>query len=81
MVASPAPKRTLELGVIQKLIDLDVIIICARGGGIPVVQLGDESFIGIEAVIDKDHASGLLAVQLNCDDYLMLTDVDAVYRR
>ena len=79
VVASPAPKRILELGVIQKLINLDVIIICAGGGGIPVVQLCDESLIGIEAVIDKDHASGLLAAQLHCDAYLMLTDVDAVY--
>lgn len=79
VVPSPAPKRILELGVIRKLIDLNVIVICAGGGGIPVVSCGDGGFIGVEAVIDKDNASGLLAKELGCDAYLMLTDVDAVY--
>lgn len=79
VVPSPAPKRILELGVIRKLIDLKVIVICAGGGGIPVVSCGDGGFIGVEAVIDKDNASGLLAKELDCDAYLMLTDVDAVY--
>lgn len=79
VVASPAPQRILELGVIQKLVNLDVTVICAGGGGIPVVQQSEGIFIGIEAVIDKDHASGMLAAQLKCDGFLMLTDVDAVY--
>lgn len=79
VVPSPAPKRILELGVIRKLIDLDVTVICAGGGGIPVVQHSDGVFLGIEAVIDKDYASGMLAAKLECDAFLMLTDVDAVY--
>jgi len=57
-----------------------VIVICAGGGGIPTVRRQDGSLIGVEAVIDKDHASALLARELNADAFLMLTDVDAVYR-
>ena len=72
-VPSPRPKRILELEVIQLLLDQKVIVICAGGGGIPVVQKPDGTMIGIEAVIDKDHASGLLARALNADAFLMLT--------
>ncbi len=57
-----------------------MIVICAGGGGIPVVRRGDGSLIGIEAVIDKDAASALLARQLGADALLLLTDVDGVYR-
>ncbi|WP_390910420.1 carbamate kinase [Pseudosulfitobacter sp. SM2401] len=78
-VPSPRPKRILELEVIQLLLDQKVIVICAGGGGIPVVQKPDGTMIGIEAVIDKDHASGLLARALNADAFLMLTDVKGVF--
>jgi carbamate kinase len=78
-VASPRPKRILEIGVIQFLIEHGVTIICAGGGGIPVIRQNDGSHIGIEAVIDKDHASGLLAREINADALLLLTDVDGVY--
>jgi carbamate kinase len=57
-----------------------VIVVCAGGGGIPVVRRPDGSFAGVEAVIDKDLASSLLARELKADVLLMLTDVDAVYR-
>jgi len=79
VVASPHPLRILELGVIELLIEQGVIVICAGGGGIPTVRRQDGSLIGVEAVIDKDHASALLARALNADALLMLTDVDAVY--
>ncbi|MEP7173228.1 MAG: carbamate kinase [Aestuariivirga sp.] len=78
-VPSPQPKRILEIGVIRLLIEHGVIVICTGGGGIPVVQRNDGSYVGVEAVIDKDHASGLLAHQINADALLMLTDVDGIY--
>jgi carbamate kinase len=78
-VPSPSPLRILEAGVIGLLVEHDVIVICAGGGGIPVVRRKDDSFAGIEAVIDKDHASRLLANDLHADALLMLTDVDGVY--
>jgi carbamate kinase len=79
IVASPRPRRILELGVIGLLVDQGVIVICAGGGGIPVVRRADDSLIGVEAVIDKDAASALLASELGAGALLMLTDVDAVY--
>lgn len=78
-VPSPRPKRILELDVINLLLDQSVIVICAGGGGIPVVKKPDGSMIGVEAVIDKDHASGLLARELKADAFLMLTDVEGVF--
>lgn len=79
VVPSPRPVRILEIEVIRLLVNQGVTVICAGGGGIPVAQLADGTFIGVEAVIDKDHASGLLAAELNADAFLMLTDVPAVY--
>ena len=78
LVPSPRPLRILELEVIQMLVDQGVIVICAGGGGIPVVCRTDGSLAGVEAVIDKDLASSLLARELRADVLLMLTDVDAV---
>lgn len=80
VVPSPRPKRIFELGVIELLAGQGVIVICAGGGGIPIVCRKNGSLIGVEAVIDKDLASSLLARQLNADALLMLTDVDAVYQ-
>jgi len=79
VVASPKPKRILELDVIRLLVEQGVIVICAGGGGIPVAQREDGSYVGVEAVIDKDHASALLATELKADAFLMLTDVEAVF--
>lgn len=78
VVASPRPKRILELGVIALLVAQGVVVICAGGGGIPVVRRGDGSLVGVEAVIDKDRASALLAEGLHAEALLMLTDVAAV---
>lgn len=79
VVASPEPLDILEFNVISLLVNQGVTVICAGGGGIPVVERADGSLIGIEAVVDKDLASALLARRLNADMLLLLTDVDAVY--
>ncbi len=79
VVPSPVPLEIFELRVIKMLVERDVVVICTGGGGIPVIAQKDGSLIGVEAVIDKDRASGLLAAQLNADMLLLLTDVDAVY--
>lgn len=78
-VPSPRPLGILELDVIKLLLEQKVVVICAGGGGIPVVRRDDNTMFGVEAVIDKDHASGLLARSLNADAYLMLTDVEGVF--
>jgi carbamate kinase len=79
VVPSPRPLEILEASVISYLVEHDVVVICTGGGGVPVISRGDGSMVGVEAVIDKDLASSLLARQLNADMLLMLTDVDAVY--
>jgi carbamate kinase len=79
-VASPKPKRILEISVIELLVANGIIVICAGGGGIPVVSRQDGHHAGIEAVIDKDFASSLLAREIRADALLMLTDVAGVYR-
>lgn len=80
VVPSPMPMDIPDVRVLQLLLAQDVTLICAGGGGIPVVRRPDGSLIGIEAVIDKDHATALLAHKLNADALLLLTDVEAVYR-
>jgi carbamate kinase len=80
VVASPRPRRITDIGIIRLLIEHGVTVICAGGGGIPVVAREDGSLLGVEAVIDKDFSSALLATELGADALLMLTDVDGVYR-
>jgi carbamate kinase len=79
VVASPRPVRILEIEVIRLLVAQGVTVICTGGGGIPVARRADGAYLGVEAVIDKDHASGLLAAALQADAFLMLTDVPAVF--
>jgi carbamate kinase len=79
VVPSPRPLRILEIGLIDLLVRQGVIVICAGGGGIPAVRRRDGSLIGVEAVIDKDLASALLAREMRANVLLVLTDVDAVY--
>ncbi len=81
VVPSPRPLRIFELGVIEMLVESGITVICAGGGGIPTVRREDGSLTGVEAVIDKDRASALLARQLKADALVMLTDVDGVYAR
>ncbi len=80
VVPSPKPQDIPDVRVLRLLLEQQVIVICTGGGGIPVLRHADGSMSGIEAVIDKDLASALLARQLKADALLLLTDVDAVYR-
>jgi carbamate kinase len=78
VVPSPEPKRILGLAAIRLLVEHDVLVICAGGGGVPVVaELGGACY-GVEAVIDKDLTAALLARDIGADVLLLLTDVDAV---
>jgi carbamate kinase len=81
VVPSPLPKRIFELRPIKWLLDKRTIVICAGGGGIPTAYSSDgtRKLEGIEAVIDKDLASELLARELDADLFVMATDVNGVY--
>ncbi|MEQ6890233.1 carbamate kinase [Halomonas sp. CS7] len=79
VVASPLPRRILPIDVIGRLVDAGVVVICAGGGGIPTARGAGGRLDGVEAVIDKDHASSLLATRLDADALLLLTDVTAVF--
>jgi carbamate kinase len=79
VVPSPEPRRIVQLGAIEQLVDAGFIVVCAGGGGVPVVEDEDGRHRGVEAVIDKDLASSLLAIALRADDLVLATDVDAVY--
>jgi carbamate kinase len=78
VVPSPEPVEIVEVEVIRSLISEGVLVVACGGGGIPVVRTGDE-LVGIEAVIDKDRASALLASMLRVDVFAISTDVDFVY--
>jgi len=78
VVASPEPREIVEEPVIQTLIDADVVVIALGGGGIPVVRDGCR-LRGVEAVVDKDLSSALLATRLHVDRFILATDVDRVY--
>jgi carbamate kinase len=78
VVASPRPQRIFDTKVVDLLLNQGITVICAGGGGIPVMYQ-DGALVGVEAVIDKDRASALLAKELRADLYVMLTDVEAVY--
>jgi carbamate kinase len=81
VVPSPEPRRIFEIRPIRWLLDKDVVVICAGGGGVPTMFLpdGGRTLAGVEAVIDKDLASQLLAREVGADLYVMATDVDGVY--
>lgn len=78
VVPSPAPKRIFEIRPIKWLLEQGTVVICAGGGGIPTCYEGD-MLVGVEAVIDKDLCSALLAKELDADLLVIATDVDAVY--
>jgi carbamate kinase len=78
VVPSPRPLRVLEQEVIQQLFEQGVIVIAAGGGGIPVCVSEDGSLVGVEAVIDKDLTSSLLATALRADRWLNLTATEKV---
>lgn len=78
VVASPEPIEIVELEVIRDLVNDGVLVIACGGGGIPVVRR-EQGIQGVEAVIDKDRASALLALELGVDLFAISTDVDRVY--
>ena len=81
VVPSPLPKRIFEIRPVKWLLEHGTLVICAGGGGIPTMyEAGKERWLtGIEAVIDKDLASELLARDLGADLFVIATDVDGVY--
>ncbi len=79
LVASPRPLRIFEIRVVDWLVERGVVVICTGGGGIPTRLTRDGVLMGVEAVIDKDHAGSLLARSLRAEVFLMLTDAEAVW--
>jgi carbamate kinase len=79
VVPSPEPRRIVELDAIRSLVESGFLVVCTGGGGVPVVQGDDGRYEGVEAVIDKDLGSALLATDLDVDKLVIATDVDAVY--
>ncbi len=77
VVASPEPQRIVEAETIRMLTDAGVLVVCAGGGGVPVIEMASE-LRGVEAVIDKDLTGALLAEVLGADALLLLTDVAGV---
>ena len=80
VVASPLPTRIFEIRAVEWLLSQGCVVICAGGGGIPTMyRPGTRTLIGVEAVIDKDRASAVLARDLAADLLVIATDTDAVY--
>jgi carbamate kinase len=81
VVPSPQPRRIFEIRPVKWLLERGTVVICAGGGGIPTMYEpgADRKLIGVEAVIDKDLCTELLARELDADLFVMLTDADAVY--
>ena len=79
LVPSPRPRRVLEAGAVRLLVEAGATVVCAGGGGIPVVRDTDGHLRGVEAVVDKDRVTALLAQGLGAGLLLLLTDVDAVW--
>jgi carbamate kinase len=80
LVPSPEPRKIVELQTIRVLLDAGVLVICAGGGGIPVLADEHGALRGVEAAIDKDRSAALLARELGADALLLLTDVSSVQR-
>ncbi len=78
VVASPIPTEIVEIKAIRALLDAGTVVIAAGGGGIPVIRKAGKLH-GVEAVVDKDFASSLLARELNADLFLIATGIDRVY--
>ncbi|MGE5357903.1 MAG: carbamate kinase [Bacteroidales bacterium] len=80
VVPSPEPIDIVEIESIRDLMDDGALVVAVGGGGIPVVRRPNGGYAGVEAVIDKDRASALLACRLKTDYFIISTDADCVYR-
>ena len=79
VVPSPLPKRIFEGRPIAWMLEHGCVVICAGGGGIPTAYTADRQLVGVEAVIDKDHASALLAHDIRADTVIMATDAPGAF--
>ena len=80
VVPSPQPRRIFELRPVRWLLEQGAVVIAAGGGGIPTMYVpGTRTLVGVEAVVDKDLASAVLAEQIGADLFVVATEVDAVY--
>ena len=79
VVPSPAPQRILELAPIRWILGHGGVVVCAGGGGVPTTRNSKGDYVGVEAVVDKDLASAVLARDLQADTLIIATDVDGVY--
>lgn len=80
VVPSPVPVNIQQARIIKSMLDAGEIVIAVGGGGIPALRENSGSLTGVEAVIDKDYASSLLAVEIDADVVLILTAVEHVFR-
>ncbi len=80
VVGSPAPLSVVESAVVRRLVEDGTVVVCAGGGGVPVVRDRDGRLSGVEAVVDKDLTAALLATELGADALVVLTDVPGVMR-
>ncbi|HYH28437.1 MAG TPA: carbamate kinase, partial [Actinomycetota bacterium] len=80
VVPSPRPYSIVEAPVIRQLAEAGTIVICAGGGGVPVIEKGPR-LVGVEAVVDKDRAASILAQDVRAEVLLILTDVPGLYER
>ena len=77
VVASPLPRKIVEIASVKKLWDSTIVVTCG-GGGIPVIENADGTLTGVAAVIDKDYSAELLAEQVDADILMILTEVENV---
>lgn len=80
VVGSPRPQRVVETRLIRLLLGSGAVVVCAGGGGVPVIRNEDGHLEGVEAVVDKDLTTSVLAEALDADALLILTDVPHVVR-
>ncbi|MHC5217238.1 carbamate kinase [Enterococcus sp. LJL128] len=78
VVPSPMPQEIVEKDVVRSIVHSGAVVVCAGGGGVPVIQKGTE-LIGVEAVNDKDFSARVLAENVNADRLIILTGVDNIY--
>lgn len=79
VVPSPVPQRVVQIDSVMQLLKANHIVVCAGGGGIPMARDHDGHLVGVEAVVDKDASSAVLATAIHADLFVMATDADAVF--